>query len=244
MDVDAVLFDLDDTLFDHRHARLIGMETLRRLEPGLARFPLAQLDRAFERLLSDIHVRLVLTGKISPPESRELRMTKLLAEYRIDLPKRRIRELVDRRLEAYRRHRRAVPGAAALLRGLRASGTAIAVVTNNLISEQQEKLRVTGLDELVDHLVCSEEVGVLKPDPRIFRVALKRAGARARQSVMVGDSWDSDVRGAAQLGVWPVWFHRDSRPLPRSPPAGHLRSFRPLAHARSVVLAGGPPRRG
>ena len=238
MAVDTVLFDLDDTLFDHRHARLAGLRALREAEPALQRFPLAQQDRTFERLLTAIHLGLVLTGKISPEQSRVLRMSKFLQEYRVERSRRQIGELVELRLTAYRRHRRAVPGAMALLRHLRDAGRTVTVVTNNLRSEQEEKLRVTGLDPLVNHLVCSEQVGVTKPDPRIFRAALKRSGAHPRQSVMVGDSWEYDVTGAAKSGIWPVWFHRDRLPIPRSPAADELRSFRPSAHAARVVLRG------
>jgi HAD superfamily hydrolase (TIGR01662 family) len=236
MAVDAVLFDLDDTLYDHRHARLAGLQALRQVEPALGRLPLARLDRTFERLLSDIHVSLVLTGKISLTESRWLRMTKFLEEYHIELSNRRIQELIDIRVEAYMRHRRPVPGAPALLRHLHASGTTVAVVTNNLRSEQEEKLRFMGLESLVDHLVCSEQVGVTKPDPRMFRVALERARARPRDAVMVGDSWEYDVAGAARVGIRAIWFHRDSRPRPAEPRADELRSFRPLARASSVIL--------
>lgn len=236
MAVDTVLFDLDDTLYDHRHARRAALETLRRVEPSLGRFPLARLDRTFERLLTDIHLSLVLTGKISPQESRWMRMTQFLAEYRIDLPRRRIQELIEIRTEAYRRHRRPVPGAPALLRALQRSGVTVGIVTNNLRSEQEEKLRVTGLEPLIDHLVCSEQVGATKPAPQIFRVALQRAGARPRTTVMVGDSWEYDIVGAVRLGIRSIWFHRDTRPLPAVPPAEELRSFRPLSHATDVIL--------
>jgi HAD superfamily hydrolase (TIGR01509 family) len=238
MAVETVLFDLDDTLFDHRYARLAALRTLRELEPAIAQYPLAQLDREFERLLTDVHIALVLTGRISPEESRWMRMTMFLDAHRIQLPRKRIRELIDLRTEAYRRQRRAVPGAKTLLRELHSLGVTVAVVTNNLVSEQEEKLGVTGLDALVDHLVCSEQVGATKPAPRIFRVALKKAHARPPAAVMVGDSWEYDIVGATRLGIRSIWFHRDRRPLPAAPPAQELRSFRPLARARSTILGG------
>lgn len=240
MDISAVLFDLDETLFDHQYARLAALQAIRAIEPALARYPLAQLDRTFERLLAEIHFSLVLTGKISQAESRRRRMQQLLEEFRIDLPRKRVGELIATRWAAYRLHRRAVPGARALLRHLKDSGITVGVVTNNLLSEQEEKLRVTGLEDLVDELVCSEEVGVTKPDPRIFRVALERTRSTPRTAVMVGDMWDYDILGATRVGFRSVWFHRDSRPLPSSLVAEELRSFRPLVRAASVILRGRP----
>ncbi|MFZ0831096.1 MAG: HAD family hydrolase [Thermoplasmata archaeon] len=239
MAVDTIFFDLDDTLYDHRHARLAGMQALRRAEPALGRLPLAGLDRTYERLLNDIHIVLVLTGKISLDESRWLRMNRFLEEYHIQVSRERTQELIDLRVRTYLRHRRAVPGVPALLRFLHDSGKTICVVTDNLRSEQEEKLRFMGFEGLVDHLVCSEQVGVTKPDPRMFRAALQRAGALPATTVMVGDVWERDIVGAARLGIWPIWFHRDARPLPSGPPADELRSFRPLSHARRLILGAG-----
>ena len=236
MAVETVLFDLDDTLFDHRHARRAALRTIRSVEPVLGRLSLERMDQEFERLLTEVHVSLVLSGKVTPEESRWIRMNRFLEDHHLVLPQKRVRELIELRMEAYRRHRRAVPGAPEILQRLRATGAAIAVVTNNLVTEQEEKLRVTGLEPLVDHLICSEQVGATKPDPRIFRAALRRARGRAQTAVMVGDSWESDVLGAARLGIRSVWFHRDRRPLPPAPRSGELRSFRPLPHAARVIL--------
>ena len=236
MVVNAVLFDLDDTLFDHRHARMAALRAVRADLRPLARFPLARLDRTYEQILTEIHFSQVLTGKISLEESRALRMTTFLSEFGIEVLPAEVRRLLRTRQTAYRLQRRAVPGAIALLRFLRASETAVGVVTNNLRSEQEEKLRTTGLDRWVDSLVCSEQVGVTKPDPRIFRAALASVGGTPRTTVMVGDSWESDVIGAAGVGIRPIWFHRDRTALPATPAAGELRSFRPLARASALIL--------
>jgi HAD superfamily hydrolase (TIGR01509 family) len=238
MTVETTLLDLDDTLFDHRHARRAALEAMRRAEPALGRIPLGKLDRTWERILTDVHLSLVLTGKVTPAESRWMRMTKFLQEYRIELPRRRTRELLDLRVATYARNRRAVPGSPAMLRALRAAGITVGVVTNNLVAEQEEKLRVTGLAPLVDHLICSERVGVAKPAPGIFRAALRATGGRPPTSVMVGDSWEYDIVGATRLGIRSIWFHRDARPLPAAPPASELRSFRPLSRATRVILGG------
>lgn len=238
MAVDTVFFDLDDTLYDHRHARLAGMQALRRAEPALGRHPLAVLDRSFERWLKDIHIGLVLTGQISLEESRWLRMHRFLDEYHFPASRKKTQDLVDLRVRAYDLHRRAVPGAAALLRSLHEGGKTICVVTDNLRSQQEEKLRFMGFEGWVDHLVCSEDLGVTKPDPRMFHTALRLAGSRPPTTVMVGDAWEYDVVGAARVGIRPIWFHRDARPLPTSPPADELRSFRPLARARFRILRG------
>ncbi len=240
MAVKAVLFDMDDTLYDHRFARLAGLRALQGAEAGLARVPLRELDSVYERLFTTGHASLVLTGRITLDSSRRSRMAAFLKEFGVAASRRRVQELVDLRLAEYYRRRRAVPGAPELLRALRSAGVPVGVVTNNLRTEQEEKLRFMRIGGYVDHLVCSEQVGVMKPHPKMFRLALRRLAVSADRAVMVGDSWDSDVRGAAPLGIWPIWFHRDLRPMPADPPAGELRSFRPLSRAFAAVTRSRP----
>jgi HAD superfamily hydrolase (TIGR01549 family) len=125
----------------------------------------------------------------------------------------------------YQELRRPVPGAPALLRRLHERAQ-VGIITNNQVAEQQEKLIFLGLDGLVDFLVISEAVGVSKPDPAIFRAALDRAGATAKEAVMLGDSWENDVVGAHGVGIRPIWFNRFARPRPSPLAVAELRSFR------------------
>jgi HAD superfamily hydrolase (TIGR01509 family) len=118
----------------------------------------------------------------------------------------------------YQALRRAVPGAGPFLRYAHRRAK-ISIVTNNLLEEQREKLRFLGLSELVDDLVTSEEIGVAKPDPAIFRAALERSGADPRATVVFGDSYGSDVLGAQRAGLPVVWFNRFRAPIPPGAPA-------------------------
>ena len=63
--------------------------------------------------------------------------------------------------------------------------------------------------------MTSEEVGVSKPDPRIFQEALDRARAEPPDAVMLGDAWATDIEGALASGIRPVWLNRfgETRPI-------------------------------
>jgi putative hydrolase of the HAD superfamily len=137
--------------------------------------------------------------------------------------------------ECYIRTRRAIDGAAALLSALKPR-VKIGVVSNNLLAEQQEKMAQCGLDEFVDALIVSEKVGVVKPDPLIFRVALDRLAVSKEDAVMVGDSWAADVEGARAAGISVVWFNRNGRPSP-DPNAGvpELRALEPVSAAIDAI---------
>ncbi|HSP89582.1 MAG TPA: HAD-IA family hydrolase, partial [Vicinamibacterales bacterium] len=82
------------------------------------------------------------------------------------------------------------------------------VVTNNVASEQRQKIAACGFGPLRDAVIISEEEGVAKPDPRIFSLALETLGAEAGKTVMIGDAWETDIAGARAAGVHPIWFNR------------------------------------
>ena len=80
--------------------------------------------------------------------------------------------------------RRAVAGAASLVAAVR-SRAKVGIVSNNMLQEQRDKLEFCGLSAHVDALIVSEEAGVSKPDPAIFRMALDALGVTADQ---IGDA--------------------------------------------------------
>jgi FMN phosphatase YigB (HAD superfamily) len=59
-----------------------------------------------------------------------------------------------------------------------------------------------------DTVTFTQEVGVQKPDSRVFRFALERAGKQAAESLYVGDSWEADILGAKAAGMKAVWLNR------------------------------------
>jgi len=96
------------------------------------------------------------------------------------------------------------PGVVDGLRTLRELGAELVLVTNGTVRQQRTKLERTGLDLLLDRVVISEEVGVKKPDPRIFDVALDSVGADAG-TWMVGDHPAADIDGARAVGLRTAW---------------------------------------
>lgn len=87
------------------------------------------------------------------------------------------------------------PDTEAALKGLAAAGAAVGVLSN-IAFDFRPAFTSRGLDGYVQEFVLSYEVGAMKPDPAIFRVALRKLGVPAEQTLMVGDSADAD--GAAR----------------------------------------------
>jgi putative hydrolase of the HAD superfamily len=105
----------------------------------------------------------------------------------------------------------------------------LGVATNGPVDVQRLKLTVSGLRRFFRVVVASTEVGVGKPDRRIFDVAVAQLGVPSGDVLVVGDSLEKDVAGAAAAGLRCVWVNRlgsarDAGPIP----AAEIRSLREL----------------
>lgn len=79
------------------------------------------------------------------------------------------------------------------------------------VRDVRAALSRVGIDELIDDVVSSRDVGTRKPDPLFYRAALLRAGFAGvplapKRAVMVGDSLENDVAGAQAAGLRAIWF--------------------------------------
>lgn len=96
------------------------------------------------------------------------------------------------------------------LSALRRACWRIAIVTNGVESQQRLKIRVAGLQPLVDACVVSEAVGFSKPDPAIFRYAAGACGAELADGWLIGDNPVADIAGGANVGLDTIWVRRGS----------------------------------
>jgi len=131
------------------------------------------------------------------------------------------------------------PQAGPALRLARERGLRLAVISNSNGSVRSI-LETLGLAPHLDFILDSFEVGVEKPDPRIFELALARAGVAPAEAIYVGDLYAVDVRGARAAGLRAIlldpgglWGPRDCVTAPD-----------PLSAVRWILAGGDPDARG
>jgi carbamoyl-phosphate synthase large subunit len=202
----AVLFDLDDTLVPQ------GPWLDGALQAAAAAAVATDPSVDGRRLLA------ALRAQAAQGSARGNVIDKALADVGADLP---VAPLVAAFL-AYR-PARLEPDPAAVPLLTRLAGTVpVAVVTDGNAEMQRAKLRISGLERLVDAVVCCDDLGRRhrKPAPLPFRTALAALGVPAGQAVFVGDRPDTDIVGAAGCGLATVRVrtgeHRH-RPCPVPP---------------------------
>lgn len=208
----AVLLDLDDTLFDHRHGAREALAAVRDTHSCFAAIAPGDLDRHHSDVLEELHLR-VISGELGLDAARRERFRRLLEAAGGDAGSEAVQAAAEVYRKRYMQSWREVAGAGALLRALRARAR-VGIVSNNLTREQHDKLRFCGFLEHLDAIVISEEAGVSKPDPGIFRIALERIGAGPHETVMIGDAWKTDIAGARAAGLRAIWFNPAGKPRP------------------------------
>ena len=211
----AVLFDLDDTLYDHLHSARSALIAMQQRNPEMLHASVRDLEDCYSNALESIHHRL-LRGEVSQTEARTIRMRQFFGDFGMDRNDSQAHAEYTQFRRDYDEACQVVRGTHELLTRLKGQ-VRLGVITNNLVSEQIPKLRQLALDDYFDAVTISEEVGVAKPDPRIFEVAVARLQLGFEEVVVVGDSLSSDIAGAVGVGMRCVWLKRRPDSTEQSP---------------------------
>ncbi len=196
MDIRAVLFDLDDTLYERRvafHSWAVGF--IREHDPTLNDVQMADTISALEtldangygnryRFVAELAKRFpAITG--SPDDILERFRVGILEQLTLAPP---VREV---------------------LQTLKESGRPLGIITNGSTIPQTRKIKHLGLETYTDCIFISEAFGVKKPDPAIFLAAARCLNASPESILFVGDHLENDIRGAKQAGMQTAWLHYD-----------------------------------
>lgn len=200
-----LFFDLDNTLYDFDGNSYLA------LEKAFEHFSLLDNLPSFEvyfELYKGINDELWT-------EYREQRMAKdilrgkrhidSLAEFGIK-PEQSGTEIDDRYLYEMTLQTDLFPDTIEVLRELKRRSYHIHIITNGFKEVQDHKLVNTGLHEFVSDVYISEVIKAPKPAREIFEYAIKSSNARKNESLMIGDSWESDIVGAKRFGIDQVYF--------------------------------------
>lgn len=207
MAIRGVLFDLDDTLFDHRGAAERGLRswlTSLGLDDGIE----DHVERWFT--LEALHHERFQRGEISHQAQRRARIRGFLPGW--DLADDAIADdTFGGYLACYRAAWSAFSDAASALEAALAAGLPVGILTNGDQAIQEEKVRRTGLATYGVPVFASSSLRAAKPEATAFVAACEGLGVDPRGCVMVGDSLHHDVRGAAGAGLTGVLVDRRGR---------------------------------
>lgn len=234
--VRGVLFDYGHTLVDfHRteEALMAAYEQIRGRIEAVAVMEVPEILDLIERVARELDRRVEASYQEGRMEEMDhvQAFREALAAVGFDLPDDVIDHLVALDHSAYSNSIRVEPDVVEVLTALREDGYRMGLVSNVslLPTLMRADLEALGLARFLDASVFSSEIGVRKPDPRIFTEALRRLGTTAEETVFVGDRIYDDVSGAQAVGMRAVQTRqfRQEEDGPARPDAviDHLREL-------------------
>jgi putative hydrolase of the HAD superfamily len=116
-------------------------------------------------------------------------------------------EMADTFISTRRKYHNVFDDSIAALNTFR-SNYKLGLLTNGAPDIQWDKILGAGIEKYFDSIIVSGDIGIGKPDPRIFEAMLSRLESTRNDTVMIGDSLRSDIGGARAAGIKAVWINR------------------------------------
>ncbi|MFF4019784.1 HAD family hydrolase [Streptomyces sp. NPDC001843] len=219
MSIRAVVWDVDDTLFDYTTADREGIRAHLLAEGLLGRYGSAEEALRLWREITDAQWARFSAGEVDFVTQRRDRT-------RVFLGRRLTDDQADDWFARYLVHYEAAwnlfPDVLPVLDALAASHRH-AVLSNSSIHVQERKLRTLGVWDRFETVLCAAELGVSKPAAGAFLAACEALDLPPHEVAYVGDHPEIDGRGAAEAGLRSVWIDRGGAWTDDGVPARHHR---------------------
>lgn len=202
----AIIFDLDDTLYNQiqpfeRAVRQFMDIPDELMEPLYIAFRF-RADEVFEDSVS---------GSLSMKDMHVYRMKAAFADMGLTISDQKAMEIQE--VYAYNQgHLELTAGSQELFAYCQEKGLKLGIITNGPHLHQLKKIQSLKLEEWIaeEYTIISGQVGMNKPNPKIFKLMEDRMHLKAEDMVYIGDSYENDVVGAKSAGWQAIWYnHRD-----------------------------------
>ena len=220
--IKAVIYDLDDTLYDFHRGNALAMDRL--CQEARKRFGIPAEE--YRKVYTDSYREICGQMKeeiqsLNPEEvdlgmahDRMLRIACTQEKYHLPLFP-HVLELYDIYWETLLADMEPEENIAIAMSELKSRGIRIGIGTNMTARIQYRKLQMLGLGQYLDFVVVSEETIFDKPDLRFFAKVREKAGCEAGECLFVGDNYTLDYLGAKHAGMHALWYARKEKPWNR-----------------------------
>lgn len=233
-DIKAVLFNLDDTLFDNRYSTREGLRIVWKRFTSFHEMSIDEMEKEYLSLLEELRFSHVIFGKLTQEEMRAELFKFLFLNRGTEVDYHTANNAAVLFRNKYVQIRRAVKGSDELLSALECKYK-IGIVTNNSDHETEDKIGFTGYDKYITAITTSQETGVAKPTARIFKIAIEKLGVNPGETVMIGNNWDWDIMGAVNVGMKSIWLNIYNKPCPNPNTAAEIKSLEDTERILSLI---------
>ncbi|MBS1732990.1 MAG: YjjG family noncanonical pyrimidine nucleotidase [Bacteroidetes bacterium] len=202
-----LFFDLDHTLWDFDTNAKYSLSEI---------YGEFNLDKNVTPVFDDFYQKYIYhneilwdryqKGFITADELKWRRMWRTLLDFKIG-DEELAKKLSSRFLEILPVQKAVFPHTIEILEYLTEKKYQVHLITNGFEKTQWSKIRNSGLDRFITHMITSEASNSLKPKKEIFDYALNKAGASLKESIMIGDNLEADIQGAMNAGIDTVFVN-------------------------------------
>ena len=204
-----IFFDLDHTLWDFERNSGLAFETI--FSKNDITISLSQFLDVYSPINFEFW-RLYRNNEISKEALRYGRLKKSFDALGMTVVDETIMNLSNDYITHLPDHNHLFEGTIELLDYLKPNYK-LHIITNGFEEVQHKKLTNSGISDYFDVIVTSEMAGVKKPNSKIFNLALDLAKAQPNESVMIGDSYEADIKGANAYGMHSIFFDQNRSQL-------------------------------
>ena len=222
-----IFIDLDDTIWDFTANSHVSLETMyrdlniARIYPDYKAFSTAYYAKNSELWALYHH------GKIDKDFLIIERYAHLLREVQYpDHDNTKAQQMNEYYLDTLARQTQLVPHAIELLDYLTKQGYNLYILSNGFIEVQHKKLQSAGISHYFERMVLSDEIGINKPDRRLFDYALEVTNSQAENTLLIGDNYDADILGAMHAGWGQIYFDCNHRGFTEQEPQYTVHDLR------------------
>ena len=201
--VKDIFFDLDHTLWDFDKNSMLAFKRV------FKKFKITIEFDAFLKIYEPINVeywKKYREDKVSKENLRRGRLIDSFNFFDLIYTTEKIDEIADAYIQELPFDNHLFEGALEILDYLILKYK-LHIITNGFEEVQHKKLKNSGIDCYFSTVTTSEEVGLKKPNPKVFLTALNKANSLPTQSVMNGDSLEADILGANNIGMQTIFYN-------------------------------------
>jgi putative hydrolase of the HAD superfamily len=226
MKIKHIFFDLDHTLWDFETNSDIAFKTIfekHKVPVNLDKF------LNYYRSINQQYWKLYREEKITKSDLRIGRLKDTFVKINVAISDQLIEDLSVDYIEVLPNNNELFEGAIEILDYLNPKYN-LHIITNGFNEVQYKKLKNSGLSTYFDQIITSEDAGVKKPSPIIFKFALNKASATSKESIMIGDNYEADVMGAINNGIDAIYFNVKNEPVSHT-----IKSINSLSQIKSYL---------
>jgi len=202
MSAKYIYFDIDNTLLNHSSAETAAQKEIYSMYPELQEVTEMEWLDGYRKMNLQLW-RQYQRGEIGREYLQFTRFQGTMKK--LGIATGRSEEIGANYMMKYREYWSWVDGAEDALKQI-AERYPVGFITNGFLETQRKKVEFMNLSRFGENVIISEEIGAMKPDPKVFDLATEKAGTTRYHILYVGDSYSSDILGGKNAGWKTAWF--------------------------------------